>query len=642
MKQEIIFLSVILALFGEVSSAIAQFPGNVSGGLRWWLKSNEGIYENAAADNPAEDGDGVYVWDDQSAINNNATQATSGNRPVYRNDAANLINGYPVLRFSGNQFIDGTADPGIGNTESFNIFLVFKQTTWTNGGTNDGNGSFIIDRPPPESNNLISFKMVSTDKYFYQRRDNAGNNLGGPTSATSANTTSFVIANYYRNYGGPTEGIYLNGRSDATGTTPTTNMSAPIIRIGRHAVNTNNGMTGDMAEVIVYDANLTAAERSRVQSYLAIKYGITLDQTTATDYVRSDGAVIYSATTFAGYLSDVAGIGRDDDSDLSQSSSKSQNANSVITIFNPSSMNNDFDMLVWGSNNGSLTTPNTSDVQSPIQRRLSRVWRTSEPGGNIGNVSIDVDLNGVPGNITSSDLRLIVDGNGTFNAGNTLYTVSSSPSSRVYRFTGVSLNNGDYFTIGSINASQTPLPIELADFNVVYEDPVVVATWETSSELNNDFFTLERAGIDLAFDEVGRQVGAGTSKIPHTYSMIDSHPYEGPSYYRLKQTDFDGTVSYSDVESIFIKESEKKLIVFPNPNEGRSLRFSFGASRFNLDHVEIYNQHGQSIQHSYLNVTNLREYSLELRHRLAPGLYLLRVHYNGKDEYVKLAVHSKN
>ena len=179
------------------------------------------------------------------------------------------------------------ANPGIGNTESFNIFLVFKQTTWTNGGTTDGAGSFIIDRPPPESDNLISFKMVNTDKYFYQRRDNAGNNLGGPTSATSANTTSFVITNYYRDYGNLGEGIYLNGHEDATGTTPSSNMAAPIIRIGRHAVNTNNGITGDIAEVIVYDANVSTAERSRIQSYLAIKYGITLDQTIATDYVRS-------------------------------------------------------------------------------------------------------------------------------------------------------------------------------------------------------------------------------------------------------------------------------------------------------------------------------------------------------------------
>ena len=134
--------------------------------------------------------------------------------------------------------------------------------------------------------------------------------------------------------------------------------------------------------------------------------------------------------------------------------------------------------------------------------------------------------------------------------------------SRVYRFTGVTLNNALTFTIGTANLT-TPLPIELSDFNLTYENPAVVATWQTASELNNDFFTLERAGTDLAFDEIGRKPGAGTSKIPRSYSMIDSNPYEGTSYYRLKQTDFDGTETYSEAKSMFIEEIRKKTCRFP-------------------------------------------------------------------------------
>ena len=385
MKKGILFFYLFSLLLGQVSTTFCQSPGNVSGNLRWWLKANAGVYENAPGNNAAEDGDDVLVWDDQSTIDNNATNTTGGNEPIYKNaTTGNDINGYPVLRFSGNQFIDGTNTPGIGNTESFNIFLVFKQTTWTNGATTDGAGSFIIDRPPPESDNLISFKMVTTDKYCYQRRDNAGNNLGGPTSATSANNTSFVITNYYRDYASLGEGIYLNGHVDATGTTPSSNMSAPIIRIGRHAANANNGITGDIAEVIAYDAILTAVERSRIQSYLAIKYGITLDQTIATNYVRSDGTtIIYSATTFAGYLSDVAGIGQDDNSGLSHANSKSQNANSVVRVSTPSGLANT-EFLVWGSKTAALTSSQYFKSSKRIHRRLSRVWRAAEKLGMSG------------------------------------------------------------------------------------------------------------------------------------------------------------------------------------------------------------------------------------------------------------------
>ena len=625
-------LLLIAILSCHVTILLGQSPGNVSGNLLIWLKANSNVYEGNGSDN-AEDGDGVQFWDNLAG-GNDAVNATSTRRPIFR---TGIINGYSALEFNATKYLDTEAESGILQNESFIIFLVFKQNSFVGGG-NDAEGTFIIDRPTA-TNNLTTFKMINTDKYFYQRRDNSGNNLGGPISVTPANTTSFVIADYYRETDATDEGIFLNGKLEIDQDGNNDNITGPVIRIGNHATNIDTGgLNGYFAEMVVYNTELSDTDRRKVESYLAIKYGITLDQTTATNYVRSNGSTIYSAATFAGYLSDVAGIGRDDNTDLSQTSSKSQNTNSVITIFNPSNLNANNEFLVWGSNNGSLTTPNTSDVQSPIVRRLSRVWRTAEPNGNIGTVTVDVDLNAVPGTINSSHLRLIVDANGTFSGGNTLYSVSSTPATRVYRFTGVTLDDGNYFTIGSTNASTTPLPIELTNFNVTYESPAVVASWETASELNNDYFTLERAGTDLAFEEIGTKPGAGTSKIPHAYSMIDSNPYEGRSYYRLKQTDFDGTATYSDTKFMFIEESEKKLAVFPNPNDGKKLRFTWGNAKFNLDHVEVINQQGQLIESSHTEVQDLREYSMDLKQRLAPGFYIVKVHYNGKDEFVKLIV----
>jgi hypothetical protein len=477
--------------------------------------------------------------------------------------------------------------------------------------------------------------MITGDKYFYQRRDNAGNNLGGPTSTTSANTTSFVIAQYYRDFAALGEGIYLNGASDITGTTPNSNMSAPRIRIGRHAVTANNGMSSDFAEIAVYNTNLTSAERNRIHSYLAIKYGITLSSTV--DYVRSNGSVIYpSTTTHSSFVHDIAGIGQDDDSDLDHSDSQSQNANSVVRISNPSSLGNN-DFLVWGSNNGSLTVPSTSDLPTGIVRKLSRIWRVEETN-NVGSFTLTADLSAVPGNKNSSDLRLLVDTDGTFAAGATQYSVSSSSGS-TFTFNNVSITDDDYFTIGTVNATSTPLPIELTAFNIAYESPIVTTSWQTASELNNDYFTIERAGIDLVFEEVGRKPGAGTSKIPHSYSMIDQSPYEGVSYYRLKQTDFDGTSTYSDTKYMFIEDTKKQLSIFPNPNEGNEIKIAFGNRKFNLSHIAVINQQGRIIETSYSSSNDLQEYSIELKQKLSPGLYMVKVHYNGKDEFVKLMVH---
>ncbi len=635
--RTLLFVAIFVS---EASLLFGQSPGNVSGNLRWWLKANAGVYENDAGTDAAEAGDEVRLWDDQSTINNNAVNAGVATRmPIYR---TGIINGYPALEFNGNDFLDASALSGIGATESFYIFLVFKQNSYqTNGATTDGAGTFIIDRRDV-TENLTSFKVVNTDKYFYQRRQDDGSNLGGPVSTTAVNTTSFVAADYFRNRvdgSNSFEGIYLNGKLEPSPVQsgPTGNITGPLLKIGNHATNVTGGLDGYFTEIAVYNANLTAAERQRIESYLALKYGITLDQTTATNYVRSGGNTIYSAATFAGYLSDVAGIGRDDNSGFSQTASQSQNANSVVTISNPSNLNNNNEFLVWGSNNGSLTVPSTSDLPGGIVRKLSRIWRAAEPNGNIGTVTVTVDLSAVPGTKNSAHLRLLVDANGVFAAGSTAYTpaVSAGPT---YTFTGVTINDGYYFTIGTTNASTTPLPIDLVDFNVTYENPVVVASWNTASELNNDFFMLERAGTDLQFEILDTLSGAGNSKIPRAYSTIDPYPYEGRSYYRLSQTDFDGTVTYFSPKSISIEETQKRLSAFPNPNDGRIIHFRWGNAKFNLNYVEVIDYNGKTLETAYHESGNLREYSIELKHRLSSGFYILKVHYNGKDEFVKLLV----
>jgi hypothetical protein len=262
-------------------------------------------------------------------------------------------------------------------------------------------------------------------------------------------------------------------------------------------------------------------------------------------------------------------------------------------------------------------------------------WRVAETG-NVGTVAVAFDLSAVPGAKVGADLRLMIDANGAFNAGASYFTGTLTGS--VFTVTGVNFTSGDYFTIGTVNSTTTPLPIELVDFNVTYESPVVVASWNTASELNNDYFTLERAGTDLQFEILDTLSGAGTSKIPRAYSTIDPYPYEGRSYYRLSQTDFDGTVTYFRPKSIAIEQTQKKLSAFPNPNDGKIIKLRWGSTAFNLNHIDVLDHHGKVLQTSHVQNENIREYSIELKHRLLPGLYILKVHYNGKDEFVKLVV----
>lgn len=612
-----------------------QAPGGVTSNLVWWLKPDAGVLEGDGT--AAEDDDGVAAWTDQSTSHNDAGNATAATRPIYK---TSIINGYPALQFDGTRYVDALSSSGmgVGGTQNFHIFMVFKQNSYTPGATTDGEGTFVIDRSTLTLN-LASFKVVNTDKYFYQRRQDDNSNLGGPVSVTPVNTQDFVLVEYYRyiSGGSSTEGIYINGRLDATTSGPTGNIVMPNLRIGRHVNNPLPvGLNGYFAEIVVYNTNLGDQARQRVESYLALKYGITLDP--SVNYLRSGGSNIYPSTsTHAGYVHDIAGIGQDNNSGLYQPTSRSQNVGNMITVSNPSDLE-DNEFFTWGHNNVALSNLNDTDVGGGIQRRLNRVWRVKETGGdgNVGSISITVDLSQADDPKNPADLRLLVDSDGIF-ANATQYSVSSY-SGDLFTFNNVNMNTDNYFTIASVNKVATPLPVELTSFEVTYEPPVVVATWETASETNNDFFTLERAGEDMNFFELLHQPGAGNSTIPRTYTAIDPHPFGGRSYYRLKQTDYNGKTSYSSIRRMDIDETGRELVLYPNPNNGRDFEFSMNDGLFQLQEVEVLNSQGITLERIAIDSPSVNQHSVHLDKPLKAGFYLVRALYNGKWKAFRVVV----
>lgn len=93
-----------------------------------------------------------------------------------------------------------------------------------------------------------------------------------------------------------------------------------------------------------------------------------------------------------------------------------------------------------------------------------------------------------------------------------------------------------------------PLPIELNSFSASQQRRNVELKWETASETNNDFFTVERSRDGRLFAQIGYVSGADNSSTTKQYTFIDKNPKRGMNYYRLSQTDFDGhTVSFDVV-----------------------------------------------------------------------------------------------
>lgn len=91
--------------------------------------------------------------------------------------------------------------------------------------------------------------------------------------------------------------------------------------------------------------------------------------------------------------------------------------------------------------------------------------------------------------------------------------------------------------------------------------------WSTASETNNSYFTIERSTDGENFESIGTEKGAGNSSSIYNYNFWDENPLQGVSYYRLKQTDFDGKYSYSKIIAINVDQNGD-FSIFPNPSNG--------------------------------------------------------------------------
>jgi len=120
------------------------------------------------------------------------------------------------------------------------------------------------------------------------------------------------------------------------------------------------------------------------------------------------------------------------------------------------------------------------------------------------------------------------------------------------------------------------LPIELVDFSALLKnDRTVELAWQTASEKDNDFFTIERSVDGENWAAIQEIDGAGNSTNLLNYATTDVVSEKGIFYYRLKQTDFDGAYTYSDIRAVVVNLSASKMNIFPNPtNESFTLLYS--------------------------------------------------------------------
>jgi hypothetical protein len=452
-----------VSIEGDATTALALSPiapAKINQNLSLWFKTTAGI--------TATDGTAVTTWEDQAYdttradfVNKENVKALATDAPTFRDNATRNINFNPVVDFNAanKEYLNGKG--GLYSQDYFVVVYPDDLTQNTMG----------------TSGRQIPLGGKSDEQSFHE--DPTGLGLGNTTARYS---TSEVIAHnvgaYVPGAGSPTPGVDSYGRA-FTSTAVTynepliinvkTNASGTQTEIYKNGIKVDNltGKTGDtgtgnelnfyeyknlpfylgtgrsgisgraysalngrLSEVVAYTAPNSALNQQKIQSYLAIKYGITLHANGSTNdsgpslttrlndvnYIDSEGNIIWNTTTNTGYNFDITGIGRDDDSQLYQKQSKSVNPHTstayddditigLSTIAATNNLNtNTCDnkhFLVWGNNNGTLAAQpavivNMSSGIAPALTSdvsfisIGRTWKVVETGGNVPTAKVSI------------------------------------------------------------------------------------------------------------------------------------------------------------------------------------------------------------------------------------------------------------
>jgi len=394
------------------SSVFSQDPGGHSPNLNLWLKANVGT--SSTLDGATQDG-----WEDQSLNSYNAVQTITTQKPIFHNNLTDNINYNEVVTFDGtsdNFDLPISSAPEIN--ENYSVFIV-AQTHST--GTTRSMYSLNHNFPNRSSRWRIESTGTLSDQW-------GSNIILAPVVTVGQN---YIHASSYDNTVG--REMFFDGYSVGTNPSIVHNaLNSFGTYVGAMSINGTpiQFWEGDIAEVIHFKEDLSAMERKKVNSYLAIKYGITIPNTgggTQGDYLATNALIIWVANLSSGYHNNVIGIGRDDAEGLIQKQSHTiddttrvyLNTLEAINDANSGGFISDGSYLVMGNDSGLMCSTVASNMEVPatlmLTARLEREWKVTKTNMN-ENFNWDLTLNGCTDFpiTTVNDLRLLIDDDGDF------------------------------------------------------------------------------------------------------------------------------------------------------------------------------------------------------------------------------------
>ncbi len=623
--------------------ACTPSPGSVSSDLTLWFKSDASVYSDAGA-TAVTNGGTIQQWNEQSgnASVANVNQITGADQPTYDDDPFNYN---PAILFdNAGDFLASGDVPFSSFTDGSKISMygVMKglgggaQFTWDDVGV----GAKIV---------------LGTGASFFDR--NGGNNAS--TGFGSTNTEQHLVSTVI---GGNAMNAYIEG--DLKNTSTIVNLNGTKVSPVTFGKLFEHGFPSSVlfGEVAIYDASHSATDKNRIESYFAVKYGITLDNSAggiAGDYSASFSTQVWDADVNATYHNNVIGLARDDSQFLLQKQSHTiddttriyLNTLQTTNVANTGSFSSDVSYIMMGDNQGEISATTASSAEIPgtcgLHSRLEREWKvTRTSDGTLFKFDVKLNPNAGPSTVNSWDLGLLIDDDGDFSNGGTscyyagdgsgIFISYVNPVITISNISSTMIPNNStrYMTIGSFN-SVTPLPVELLSFEANCDDNNVELNWTTASEINNDYFTIERSSDAVNFEPIGTVNGNGNSNSLQKYTWTDDSPINETTYYRLKQTDFNGAVEYHRVKSVTC-EQLNDISIYPNPfTNGFTVQLS--ENTIYPTTVEVIDYLGRTV-HSQVIESATTEITLD--EKIATGTYFVKV-FNETTQVIERLVKMK-
>lgn len=585
--------STVFPIAGTASVSGYMGPGGVgntngTSALVVWLDATKGVTTTGTA---------VTAWNDQSGYLNNATPAAVANRPTRTTSG---LNGLPVITFDGTDDVLTIADNASVDLTKWSFFLVTKVNLHKN-----YNAFFTKGNDASENFEFTSNFPATGDIHIPVLYTTTARSTDSESTGGSMSNSTFGVFQY--DYDQVNLKLFKNMSqifTRAENRIPQVNSLAMLI--GNEASATTRNLNGAIAENIAYNSKVNLAQQVIINNYLAAKYGLTLSGSDV--YLMDD-------VGNGNFDYDVAGVGQASDGSKHTDAKGSGQVRAVLQ--STSSLANG-EFFMWGHDNLNFYGVTTDVDNTIIKQRIQRVWRVSEVG-DVGSVAISMDLTGVLGSALAANLRLLIDRDGDGFADNDVTPISGGiVTGNVVTFTGVNLQNGDRFTLGNTDIA-LPLPIQLLSFQASVKDRSVLLTWSTASEHNNDYFVVEKSHDAKSWTSVAKIQGAGTTLSKRDYSTVDEKPFEGVSYYRLHQVDFDKKESLSKLVSVSI-DKKNQTLVYPNPS---SRTFTIASkSEILPEGVRFVNTLGHRLSFSFESRPG--EFTIDPGD-ISPGVYFIQI-----------------